>query len=163
MAVRSTFGEPAGFPTRRASHFGRFPPWRITPRPKCLGLPKPNEVVVTNELYLVYPEHLAGDLADQASRRLQTVEVLGSRALRSMAFGLAAVAVAWVAGFVFSGLQNPLLVAAVFALVVTVAMVGLGRIAQWLRPHARLSFVAVAVVETVLVLYLVSPTYITPP
>ena len=154
MAVRSTFGEPAGFPTRRASHFGRFPPWRITPRPKCLGLPM---------LYLVYPEHLAGDLADQASRRLQTVEVLGSRALRSMAFGLAAVAVAWVAGFVFSGLQNPLLVAAVFALVVTVAMVGLGRIAQWLRPHARLSFVAVAVVATVLVLYLVSPTYITPP
>jgi len=71
--------------------------------------------------------------------------------------------VAWVAGFVFSGLQNPLLVAAVFALVVTVAMVGLGRIAQWLRPHARLSFVAVAVVATVLVLYLVSPTYITPP
>jgi hypothetical protein len=84
------------------------------------------------------------------------------RALRSIAVGVVAVGLAYVAGFVVPTLQNPLALAVVFVLVVTGTMPRPRRIVEWVRLHARLSVVVVAVVATILVLFLVSPTYITP-
>jgi hypothetical protein len=84
----------------------------------------------------------------------------GSRALRSVAFGVVAVGLAYVAGFVLSGLQNPFALAAVFVLVGAALMYGPARIAQAGRLHPRLSLTAVAVAIALAVLFLSSPTYI---
>jgi hypothetical protein len=95
-----------------------------------------------------------------ARLRLLTVQPLGSRALRSVAFGVVAVGLAYVAGFVLSGLQNPFALAAVFVLVGAALMYGPARIAQAGRLHPRLSLTAVVVVVPVVVIFLISPTYI---
>jgi hypothetical protein len=50
------------------------------------------------------------------------VEALGSRSLRSVAFGVVALALAFVVGVVVPGFRNPLALAAVFVVVVTAAM-----------------------------------------
>ena len=83
-----------------------------------------------------------------------------------MGFGVLAVGLTAVAGFVIPSLQNPFVLVVLFALVVTALMLGRSRMTDWLQLHARLVVVVVAfVVVGVLplaVLYLVQPTYIGP-
>jgi hypothetical protein len=78
----------------------------------------------------------------------------------SVAFGVIALAVAWVAGFVFIGLQGATALAAIFVLVVVATLFGPWRIARAVRSHPLL-ILAVAVAMPLVVLFLSSPTYIT--
>jgi hypothetical protein len=93
------------------------------------------------------------------------VVALGSRSLRSVAFGVMALALAYVVGVVVPGFRNPLALAAVFVLVVTAAMLGFRRIGQWVQQlHPLLALVVVVVVVVLVVvvllalLWLFSPT-----
>jgi hypothetical protein len=80
------------------------------------------------------------------------VEALGSRSLRSVAFGVVALALAYVLGVVVPGFRNPVGLAAVFVLVVTEAMLGFRRIAQWVQQLHPLLTLVVAVVVVPLAL-----------
>jgi hypothetical protein len=99
-----------------------------------------------------------------ARLRLPCVEPLNSRALRPIAFGVVAVGLAYLAGFVMGTLQNPLVLAVVFVLVITGTLLGFRPIRDQVELHARLSVIVLAVAVMVLplvVLWLVMPTYIT--
>jgi hypothetical protein len=85
------------------------------------------------------------------------VEALGSRSLRSVAFGVVALALAYVVGVVEPGFRKPLALAAVFVLVVTAEMLGVRRIAQWVQLHPLLTLVVMVVVLLAL-LWLFIPT-----
>ena len=63
-----------------------------------------------------------------------------------------ALALAFVVGVVVPGLRNPLALATVFVLVVTEAMVGFRRIAQWVQQLHPLLTLVVAVVVVLLAL-----------
>ena len=91
---------------------------------------------------------------------LPIMQPLGSRALRSIAFGVVAVGLAYVAGFVVAGLQDAAALAVLFVLVVVAVMFGPGRIAHAVRLHPLLSLVAFAVVTPIVLLFLSSPTYV---
>jgi len=98
----------------------------------------------------------------QAPSYTSSVQPLTSRALRSIAFGVVAVGLALVAGFEFSGLQTPLALAVLFVLVFATAMPGPDRVVLWVGLHPLLTLIVVFVVGPTLLLFLVSPTYITP-
>ena len=84
------------------------------------------------------------------------------RVLRAIAFGLVAVGLAYLCGFVLSSLQNPLALMAIFVAGVAAATFGPSRIAQAIRTHPRVMAPAALVLFLVAVLYLISPTYIGP-
>jgi hypothetical protein len=103
-----------------------------------------------------------GTLCPRRGLTLPRVKALGSRSLRSVAIGVVALALAYVLGVVLPGLRNPLSLAGVFVLVVTAAMLGFGRTAQWVQqlpPLLTLVVVAGVVVVVLLVLlWLISPS-----
>jgi uncharacterized membrane protein len=87
------------------------------------------------------------------------MEALASRSLRSVAVGVVALALAFGVGVVVPGFRNPVSLAAVFVLVVTGAMLGFRRTAQWVQQLPTLVVVVVVVVVVLLVLlWLISPS-----
>ena len=85
-----------------------------------------------------------------------------TRLLRAIGFGLVAVGLAYLGGFVLPSLQNPLALMAMFVAGVATAMLGRSRIAQGFRKHPQMIAPAVLVLLLAAVLSLISPTYIGP-